>query len=297
MENIYQVECIEKKNYKKYIFTDEQKQLICQMYADGASTPKIGTMFNVGHKVIAKVLEELGVSRIGVGRRQYKINEHYFDCVDTPNKAYILGFLYADGCNFPKKSTISMSLEEGDREILELIRKEIGVEKELEFIDYSNKHDFGYTYKNQYRLLMFSAHMCRALIKHGMTPSKSLTLTFPKLREDLIHHFIRGIFDGDGCVVNGSKSTNFMATITSTNAFCETLKSVVERYVDVNCHVYDASNHNGITKVFALSGRQQVKSFLDWIYQDADLLLQRKYNRYIQYFYSDETNINDTLTA
>lgn len=185
------------------------------------------------------------------------------------------------------KGTITMSLEENDKDILEQIRQEIGSERPLEFIDYSNKHNFGYTYKNQYRLLLFSTHMCSMLKSHGMLPNKSLVLTFPTLDQDLIPHFIRGYFDGDGCVCQGKKATNFSVTITSTNDFCVNLKEIVERELNVNCHIYDASNHNVITKVFTISGRLQTKTFLDWIYRDADLFLKRKYNRYIQYFYNN----------
>lgn len=286
MEGIYKIECVERKNYKKYIFTEEQKDLVVRLYNELGSSVDIGKLFNVGHKVITKILEERGVKRTAAKKRQYKINENYFDNIDTQNKAYILGFLYADGCNFPKKGTISMSLEERDKDILNRICYEMGNEHPLEFIDYSNKHDFGYTYKNQYRMLMFCSHMCKALESHGMVPNKSLMLSFPNIREDLLSHFIRGYFDGDGCVAKGKRDTNFILTITSTNSFCEKLKEIVENNVGINGHIYDASNHNGITKVFTTTGRMQVKTLLDWLYKDADMYLERKYNRYIQYFYN-----------
>ena len=286
MEGIYKIECIEKKNYKKYIFTEEQKDLVVKLYHELGSSVDVGKLFNVGHKVITKILEERGIERTAAKRRQYKINESYFDNIDTQNKAYILGFLYADGCNFPKKSTISMSLEERDKNILEIMCNEMNNEHPLEFINYSNKHDFGYTYKNQYRMLMFSSHMCKALQLHGMTPNKSLTLSFPDIREDLLPHFIRGYFDGDGSITQGKRDTNFTLTITSTNDFCENLKNIVQNNVGINCHIYNASNNNGITKVFTTTGRLQVKALLDWLYKDADMYLERKYNRYIQYFYN-----------
>lgn len=286
MEGVYKVECIERKNYKKYIFTEEQKDLVVKLYNELGSSVDVGKLFNVGHKVITKILEERGIKRTAAKKRQYKINKNYFDNIDTQNKAYILGFLYADGCNFPKKGTVSMSLEERDKDVLERICNEINNEHPLEFIDYSNKHDFGYTYKNQYRMLMFSSHMCKALESHGMTPNKSLTLSFPDVREDLLSHFIRGYFDGDGSIAQGKRDTNFILTITSTNNFCEKLKDIIEKNVGINCHIYDASNHNGITKVFTTTGRLQVKALLDWLYKDADMYLERKYNRYIQYFYN-----------
>jgi hypothetical protein len=287
MESIYKIEYIERKNYKKYVFTEEQKDLIVRLYQQYGSAPKVGQAFGVGNHAIEKILKERGIKRTGKGGRLYQINEYYFDEIDTPNKAYILGFLYADGSNVKSKRTISMSLEERDKDILERIRNEIGSERPLEFLDYSNKHDFGYTYKNQYRLLLFSAHMCEALESHGMVPNKSLVLNFPDIREDLLPFFILGVFDGDGSVSQcKTKETNFTLTITSTESFCEKLKEIVEAKLGIRCHIYDAQNHNGITKVFNISGRLQVKQFLDWLYKDADMFLERKHDRYIQYFYN-----------
>lgn len=301
MEGIYKVECIEKKNYKKYIFTEEQKDLVVRLYNELGSSVDVGKLFNVGHKVITKILEEKSVKRTAQKNRQYKINEHYFDEIDTPNKAYILGFLWADGCNFSKKSTISMTLEEKDMDDLDRIRCEIGSERPLEFIDYSNKHDFGYTYKNQYRLLLFSSHMCKTLEDIGMVPNKSLVVKFPTLSNELIRHFIRGLFDGDGSVCRSKyknrQSYQHTLTITSTLMVCEELVNIVENTLGIHCHIYEASNHNDVTKVFNISGKNQIKKFTDWMYDDSDLKLTRKYERYIQYFYSDDENINNTLVV
>lgn len=281
-----------KLRYNEIYISPEDKEKIKDLYLSGNSTVKIGQLFGFSHKKVARVLEELCIPRTGVGRRKYQLDECYFDKIDTPNKAYILGFLCADGSNNRDKNTVSMTLEEGDFDILEKIRKEIKSERELDFLDYSNKHNFGYTYKNQYRLLLFSSHICDSLIAHGVVPNKSLILEFPEIEKELLHHFIRGVFDGDGSVYQGKRKTQFTLTITSTDLFCNTLKCIVEESIGINCHVYDASNHNGITKVFTISGRNQVKKFMDWMYNGADLFLQRKYDRYLNYFY----NINNSLS-
>lgn len=278
-----------KPRYNEIIFTNEEEQTIINMYTNGESTVKIGKKFNVSHKKIARILDEYGIKRTGVSRRKYKIQEDYFDSIDTPNKAYILGFLYADGCNFPKKQTISMSLQEEDKEILDKIRNEIHSEKSLEFIDYSKKNDYGYKYKNQYRLLMFSSHMCSSLNSIGMTPNKSLSLQFPDIDSSLYSHFIRGYFDGDGCV--GFYKTSTVVTITSTNDFCVKIKDILRHKLNINSRICEASNKNGVTKVLSINGSKQVKKFLDYIYSDAELFLKRKYDKYNNKYYSKNNNI------
>ena len=286
-----------KEVYNKIIFSQEQLQDIKNSYLNGESSVKIGKRYGYSHKPILKALHEMGVE-VDQKRfsRKYKLNEHYFDVIDMPNKAYILGFLYSDGNNCIDKCTISIALQEEDWEILEKMRLEIGSEKPLKFLDKSNKHDFGYTYKNQYILPMFSSHMCNSLAEKGVVPNKSLVISFPEwLDKELIPHFIRGVFDGDGSIYRYYRNENNLpitVTITATQQFCETLKSICKEELGINIGIYDASCHNGVTKVFTLSGKWIAKTFLDWIYADADLYLQRKYDRYCNYY-----NINNSLSA
>lgn len=271
----------EKPLYNEIIFTEEQEQQIIDMYLNqDTSSVKIGRYFGCSHKPILKVLERHNIPRTRVGIRKYKLNEEYFDNIDTPNKAYILGFLYADGNNCPTKQTIRIGLQEEDKQILEDMRKEIGVEKELVYLDNSNKHTFGYTYKNMWILNMYSKHMCQSLEKLGMIPNKSLKVTFPDIDADLYSHFIRGIFDGDGCIYNSNGKTRHLCSIVGTYDLCNHLKQFFET-MDIQSHVREASNHNGITTVFEIWKKDSVMKFLNYIYQDAEMFLDRKYQRYL----------------
>lgn len=144
------------------------------------------------------------------------LNESYFDEIDTPNKAYILGFLYADGYNNRINNSIVLSLSKEDREILEKISKEVGSNKPLFESDYVNKNDG--TERHMLILTMASKHMCEALEKWGLTQNKTFTITFPDfLREDLIPHFVRGYFDGDGCAcsITDKGRSRFQITLMS----------------------------------------------------------------------------------
>lgn len=262
---------------RKIIFLESEEKDICDMYLSGMSSVEIGKIFNCDHKTITRLLDKYGIDRIGNGLRHYSLNEHYFDDIDTANKAYILGFFYADGSNYVPKQTISMSLQEEDVEILESIRIEIGSEHPLEFLDYSNKHDGGYNYKNQYRLLMFSKHMCKVLQEKGMPQNKSLILKWPSfLREDLYSHFLRGYIDGDGHI---SPKSNFVGLI-STEDFCMGAKKFIESKLKIQCKITDASCHNGVTKNLEISKKENVIPFLNYIYQDAEMYLKRKFDVY-----------------
>lgn len=274
-------------NYNEIVFTKEQKEEIVRLYTEEKlSTPKIGKIMKCNYNKICHILEEFGVKRVRNGIRKYTLNEEYFDCIDTPNKAYILGLFFADGCNFPPKGTAFISLQESDRELLENISKEIESDCPLKIINQSNrKSENNYSYNNMCSLNMYSIHLCNSLTKLGAVKNKSLILKFPNIPENLYSHFVRGYFDGDGSLYQYIKNENnksIRTTFTSTETFCKKLKEILETELGIYCGIYDASCHNGITKVLALTGTSSIK-LLNWMYKDAELFLQRKYDRYLKY--------------
>ena len=289
-----------KEVYNKIIFTEEQLEDMKQSYLNGESSVKIGKRYGTNHKPILRELHNMGIE-VDQKRfaRKYKLNEHFFDIIDDQNKAYCLGFIAADGCNFPSKSTISMSLEECDKEILEKICLVMGNEHPLEYIDYKDKHDFGYTYKNQYRMLMFSTHMCNQLMKLGIVPNKSLKLEFPSnISDKYKRDFLRGYFDGDGSLgfkdissfsFYNAKQLNI--TIVSTNAFCIGAKEYIEKELGICVHISKPLERNGITSTLFI-GAKDNKLFLDWLYNDAELYLKRKHDIYLKYL-----SINNSRVA
>ena len=263
--------------------SNQQKLEICKMYNDGMSCPKIGEYFKISHKLVGKILDENGIARKRNGIRKYTLNEQYFDQIDTPNKAYILGLLYADGNNNIGKSTVRIQLQEGDKDILEKISKEVDTDRPLKYIDCSDRiYGNNYVSKNMFSFEIFSRHVCKMLDYYGMKENKSLILEYPIFLNDELHsHFIRGYFDGDGSITLGK---NTLFTITSTESFCNDCIDIIRNATDVGGSVFDASCHNGVTKFISIGGRNQCKRVLDWLYYDAELYLQRKYDIYRNYY-------------
>ena len=89
-------------------------------------------------------------------------------------------------------------MKEGDKDHLDKLREELNIEKPL------NMSKTNYKGANRCRLFFNNKHMWEVLNSYGCTPKKSLTLTFPPTSifkdKSLIKHFIRGYFDGDGCL-------------------------------------------------------------------------------------------------
>lgn len=129
-------------------------------------------------------------------------NENYFDIIDTPQKAYFLGLLYADGCISHTTRTsgsicyiMAIALQEDDKYVLEKFRIEMERPNNLLFIR-GNDHR-----KAKFCFTVSGEKIHHDLEKHGCVERKSLILQFPTtVPEELMSHFIRGYFDGDGCI-------------------------------------------------------------------------------------------------
>src|ERR1035437_1132855 len=133
-------------------------------------------------------------------KKLYTFDEHYFDNIDTKDKAYILGFLFADGYNYECRGVISLSLAQRDKEILDKINEILHSNRPLQFIDMKKYHK-EQTHQNQYRLNLSNRHTSMTLKKLGCSQCKSKTLLYPTfLTPEFTHHFIRGYFDGDSCI-------------------------------------------------------------------------------------------------
>ena len=266
-----------------------------EMYCNRITTDEIGLQYNISRDSVYNLFEKynLQIREFADSRREYDLNVHYFDEINTPNKAYILGLFYADGCNKRSKSQIDLSLQECDKHILEEISQEIGTNKPLQFKSYADKNP---SHKNQYKLSITNKHISDVLCEFGMVNAKSLVLEFPEfLDEGLYPHFIRGYFDGDGCLYLGKDGRNPEISIVSTIMFIEKVQDILDKRLGISMKMKSQKKYKPVTKIGLITGRNKIATFLSWIYQDADLKLNRKYQKYLQFMESYE-NINNSCS-
>ena len=224
----------------------------------------------------------------------HQFNHDYFKIIDTEEKAYILGFLYADGYNSDKQIVIAQL--EQDVDILEKINKAINADNQIKkVIQKSNK-------KTKCILCYSSVDMCKDLTNLGCFRNKSLTCTFPTfLNASLIRHFIRGYFDGDGCVWVGKRKVmtvkdktkdcgfrerivqNVKFTITGNITFINALQDKLVQILGfkktkLNFSKANDPNSSTCDKVCTMeySGRKQMQAFYDYMYQNATIWGNRK---------------------
>jgi len=117
--------------------------------------------------------------------------------------------------------------------------------------------------------------------KIGITQKKSFTMEWPILNIDpkLLNHFIRGMIDGDGCLSKFKKSDSFCVHLVNSVGFCEAMK---EKLAEIGFD-FKMKRENQYSQPMAslwLFGNVKCKIFLDWLYKDSSLFLERKKDKY-----------------
>ena len=209
--------------------------------------------------------------------KKYRLNEEFFDVIDTEQKAYVLGFLYADGCNM--KYRINIALHKRDIDILEKISDLLfqrGCSPGIK------------TYGTDYAIIGFnSVNYSEKLTKLGCVKCKSLILQWPKwlIDENLVRHFIRGYFDGDGSVwattYKNAKSKTFGIDICGTFEFLSGIRTVLKQTLNMECSVLKEKRLETNTWKLKFAGNGKTKLFLDWLYKESHIYMNRKHSKYL----------------
>ncbi len=110
--------------------------------------------------------------------------------------AYVLGFFAADGNMIrTKRGGHFISFHITDKIVLQQIRRAMGSNHKI-----ATRIDPRPNCKTGYRIQIGSKIFYQDLQDLGFTPKKSKTMTLPRVLPDLFGHFVRGYFDGDGCI-------------------------------------------------------------------------------------------------
>lgn len=113
--------------------------------------------------------------------------------------AYVLGYFAADGCMvFNARTGHYIEFTSTDRIVLENVQRAIGSGHRIAERPRRNAR-----WKTQYRLQLGSKEWYADLLGFGFSGRKSKTLALPMIPKKLVGHFVRGYFDGDGCVYFG----------------------------------------------------------------------------------------------
>jgi len=267
---------------KKIIIPDEEKDRILILYSQGFGYRIIHKILkpNYSEGIILRYLRESKAIETDRLYRKYEYNKLFFKIIDNEEKAYWLGFLYADG-NVSDRE-VRINLNSRDRNHLEKFLQSIEGNNTIED---GIQNSFG-TITNYSRVSINSIEMIRDLTKLGCIPRKSQILKYPneeQVPKYLINHFIRGYLDGDGSIIISSKN-QWSIGILGTELF---LKGLKEELLIDNEIGFDKRNGHPYLN---FGGNLHVLEILSCLYENSKIYLDRKYNRYLKLksIYSEE---------
>lgn len=258
-----------RRGYKKSLGKYKEGK---ELFLKGNSICQISDILGVSRSRFSQYLRKEGIE-IKALPHKIKFDNTVFKKIDTEEKAYWLGFLYADGCVGENRNQVELGLSEKDK---------THVYKFRDFIKSTHKISLrNNKLGNSYRIIVEDVNMHKDLINLGCTPRKSLTLKFPtedQVPKYLLSHFIRGYFDGDGGFTNTDKT--LCINILGTKEFLEGLKNEV--FILNNKKIYPMSYkcNNKNTYRIQFGSRKDIKIFLDYIYKNSNINLDRKYEKY-----------------
>ena len=241
---------------------------IITLHKKGVSLQKISNKNKVNIKTVIRLLkrenEYIDRSKTAFFRK-YHCNNNYFNNVDNERKAYWLGLLAADGNVSEKRDVFSLTLHDQDREILDIFLDDLQ----------SNYHFYYYKNDNCVNLVINSKKIKTELSKYNIVPRKTFSYRFPLLlNKNLYSHFIRGYFDGDGCIYI-SKSKQIEYSITSNEYILKDIQQILMKECNIN-KTKLKNYKKTIIKGLVYCGNQQAKRIYNYLYKNATIYFPRK---------------------
>lgn len=198
----------------------------------------------------------------------YKIDYNYFDNIDCEHKAYWLGLLLADG--FVNNKIIGLCLNKKDIKLIESFKNDLNSEHQIKTNKDGNKY-----------ITIPCKHMCDTLISYGFHNRKSWEFDMNKILKIIPskyeHHFIRGMFDGDGSIkyykYDYIKKPQFHFGYTGLENVC----LYVKNKLNLKRKLIHESN---LTYTLVSRNIEDINKIYDYLYKDATIYLDRKYNTF-----------------
>lgn len=202
-------------------------------------------------------------------RRKYAVDETYFDQIDTPDKAYWLGFIAGDGCVLAD-GTLRVNLAPVDVGQLEKLAAALGSDAPIR---HGTTRLHGKTFKRVI-LNVYCLHMTQALERQGIVPRKTWRMEPWDGPEYLMRHYWRGMVDADGSLSAVDPfSVRLIGTEAVAAAFAEWMRGIRPSLSIRSTH------KRGILWGAGASGRLGAQAIAGALYGGCTVALARKAER------------------
>lgn len=260
---------------KKDMFSDDDIEFMKSHYQD-MSYKDIGIELGFTERQIRGKINNMGLTKIR------RFNDTYFHVINSPNKAYFLGLIYADGWIIHNKKVgtyeFGLQLQDQDKYILEKLNQEFGGVHDIIRTPPKEKIIKGVktTSKEQNTLRVYSKQLVDDLISLNIVSNKTKSSLYPVIPDEYFLDFLRGYIDGDGCYYINNDGNCVVSITCSHKQPLEWISSTLQR---MNIHTSVYQEYNTKYRLYCFR-KDDVKSLINKLFYNTDIpYLIRKFNK------------------
>jgi len=256
--------------FKSKRYSSCEKQYWVDRYAAGETIESLATAAGISWGTMKDALHRWGATMRRSGpTRLYRLDESFFERIDTEEKAYWLGFAFADGSVIANCRVFRTELHRRDvqhlRKLATALQTDIPIKP--------------FPAHSSYYLAVGSAKLCRFLSRHGCVPNKTCRHGTPKIAKKLLRHFYRGVVDGDGSLFCSTKSKAWAFDCVGSRVFIEDFQAWLMRRLGLSATKLRC---RGEAWSVRYDGTRQVAQIGRLLYANATVFLDRKNAKYLQ---------------
>lgn len=259
---------------------NKEKQIIDLYLSQNKSMAFISRELQIPLYSVRKTLQNNNITiRNNNCYKTKSVDENFFEKIDTPEKAYILGLVYADG--YLTNGVFGLCLIDKDRYMLEEIKKLMKSSHKI--VDRSRIEPTG-TIVNSSIFQLKNKKIEQDLLDKGVFYRKTKILKFPteeQVPNSLLSHFVRGFFDGDGSVYYSN--AGIIISLLGTYSMMESILSIFKDLSGTNSKIYQDKRHDELYYI-SVGGKNMVFSIYQYLYKDASLFLERKKKKFDDFY-------------
>lgn len=261
-------------HFEKYL--QDEVYIACkELFLQGFSLSQIEKEMNFNRKKLSSILKFEGYDII-LNNQKYQYNVNVFSEIDTEEKAYWLGFLYADGnVRIVGSKALDLTLAKKDESHLQCFANFMGNNLRI-----TTRENLLHGYERVHiscRLIVHNSQIVDDLIKWGCVPEKTFVLSPPDINKQFIKHFIRGYFDGDGSVSLANKKYN-SRFLGANKEFVTFIRDELHENAftkKANVKTLSRNNRNDLFE-FGFYSYEDNKKLYEYLYSDNCICLNRK---------------------
>lgn len=254
-------------------FTDSEEVEIAKLYTIGGfGIKEIKRAYGYKHHIsFSNALKRQGVTIRSnhENNRLYSVNHNFFDVIDTEEKAYFLGWIYADGCVYNR--TLSIGIKREDRNMLEKFKQAIDSEHPITDSlvgdgTSNNKH-------KQSGIFITHKDLAKRLKDLGIIPRRGKPeKSTSQIPDHLLHHWIRGLVDGDGSFHSYKPGFSLVGSKPLLDFIRKTFANEIGLNPDIKIYKHPTAKIHSLIYM----GRPQCLKIAEWLYRDATIWMPRK---------------------